>query len=137
MSFVSFAFLILFAIVICLRFTIGRSKVGSTYMAALIVASTVFYSWHIPVYLSLLLGSTILDYFVARRIVLEAPGSVRRKALLAISMVGNLGILSVFKYADFLIEVISKFVYAPEVCALPSGLHLGFPSASVSTLSSP
>jgi len=127
MSFVSFAFLILYVIVLCLRFTIGRSKIASTYMAALIVASSVFYSWHIPVYLSLLLGSTILDYIVARRIVLEAPGSVRRKALLAISMIGNLGILCVFKYADFLIEVLSKVVFAPEVYPLPSGLHLALP----------
>jgi len=58
MSFVSFSFLVLFGVVLGIRLTIGRRKTEPAYLAALICASTLFYSWHIPVYIVLLLGST-------------------------------------------------------------------------------
>jgi len=108
MSFVSFSFLVLFGVVLGIRLTIGRRKTEPAYLAALICASTLFYSWHIPVYIVLLLGSTQVDFIAARRIALEPPGSVWRRAALVVSLVLNLGVLCFFKYAGFLLEQISR-----------------------------
>lgn len=69
----------------------------------LLVASYVFYgSWDWR-FLSLLMISTAVDYIVGRRLeTTERQG--RRKALLLLSIVTNLGILSIFKYFDFFVE---------------------------------
>ena len=48
MSFVSWAFVALFAIVFAARLTIGRRKIEPAYVGVLVVASTVFYTWHVP-----------------------------------------------------------------------------------------
>jgi len=63
MSFVSFAFLLLFCLVIGLRLSVGRRKTEAAYLGMLIVSSIAFYSWHVPVYLVLLVGSTLVDFF--------------------------------------------------------------------------
>lgn len=69
----------------------------------LLVSSYVFYGWWDWRFLFLLFGSTVLDYFVARRLEREeAPG--RRKAFLGVSVCGNLGVLGFFKYFDFFVE---------------------------------
>jgi alginate O-acetyltransferase complex protein AlgI len=127
MSFVSFSFLFLFAAVLACRMTFGNQKVGSAYFAALIVASIVFYSWHVPAYLSLLVGSTFLDYHVSRWIVRVPKGSGRRRALLILSLAGNLGVLTVFKYGDFIISSIVGLVGMSDIVPLPSRLDLVLP----------
>jgi alginate O-acetyltransferase complex protein AlgI len=129
MSFVSFSFLVLFAVVLGLRLTIGRRKTEPSYLAALICASTVFYSWHIPVYILLLLGSTQVDFIAARRIAREPRGSVWRRAALVASLMANLGVLGFFKYADFLLEQVARplasFGITPALPHLGLALPLG------------
>jgi D-alanyl-lipoteichoic acid acyltransferase DltB (MBOAT superfamily) len=67
----------------------------------LLLASYVFY-WFWDVQLSLLLvASTVVDYLCARVISGAPPGDPRRKMALVFSMVFNLGLLGLFKYADF------------------------------------
>jgi alginate O-acetyltransferase complex protein AlgI len=66
----------------------------------LLAASFYFYCvFSIPLSL-LLVWSTVLDYSVARIIQGSDRAGVRRAALI-VSMVGNLGVLGVFKYIDF------------------------------------
>ncbi len=66
----------------------------------LLVASCLFYAaWH-PVYLTLILGSTLLDFVAGRRIGASDAPRVRRRWLLA-SLIGNLGLLGIFKYFNF------------------------------------
>ena len=69
----------------------------------LLLASYLFYaSWN-PWYLLLIFASTVLDYAIGRGLTRsERPGT--RRALLATSIVGNLGLLSVFKYGNFVLE---------------------------------
>ncbi len=63
----------------------------------LLVASYVFYlSWN-PIYGLLLAGSTVFNYTIARAI----PDAARPKRLLTVGVVGNLLVLSTFKYAGF------------------------------------
>jgi len=69
----------------------------------LLVASYLFYmSWN-PPFALLLLASTLLDFWVARRMaVVERRGA--RRLLLVLSLVGNLGMLGYFKYGNFLVQ---------------------------------
>ncbi|RFZ85006.1 MBOAT family protein [Mucilaginibacter terrenus] len=68
----------------------------------LLAASCVFYMAFVPVYI-LILGFTIfIDYFAGIYIA-DAEGT-RRKMLLTISIVANVGILAVFKYFNFISE---------------------------------
>jgi D-alanyl-lipoteichoic acid acyltransferase DltB (MBOAT superfamily) len=68
--------------------------------ALLLVASYVFYAAWNPPYLLILMFSTALDWWLARRIWRESrPGP--RRILLVISLVANLSLLGFFKYGDF------------------------------------
>lgn len=77
----------------------------------LLVASYVFYGWWDPRFLSLIVLSTVVGFVLARRIH-RTDDPRRRRRLLVVSLVVNLGILSVFKYAGFFVD------------SLTDGLHL-------------
>lgn len=69
----------------------------------LLVASYVFYGWWDYRFLSLIFLSTLVDYVVA--MLLEKQEDKRkRKMLLSISLIFNLGLLGIFKYYNFFIE---------------------------------
>lgn len=68
----------------------------------LLAASWVFYAGWDPRYLALLIGSTAGNYAVGRMLV--APDGARRKGWLAIGVAGNLLVLAIFKYLDFLAD---------------------------------
>ena len=68
-----------------------------------LVASSYFFFYFSSNYLlSLLIFSTILDFFVAKAI-FNTKNASRKKLLLVGSLIGNLGLLGFFKYADFVI----------------------------------
>lgn len=71
--------------------------------AFLLVASYVFYGWWDYRFLALIAFSTVVDYgvgyFLSKQ---EKP--IRRKVLLAISLVVNLGLLGFFKYYNFFVN---------------------------------
>jgi D-alanyl-lipoteichoic acid acyltransferase DltB (MBOAT superfamily) len=71
----------------------------------LLVASCVFYSFFIPIYLLILLFTIIIDY--AAGIWIENAVGARRKQYLAISIIANVGVLAVFKYYNFFIDNIN------------------------------
>lgn len=69
----------------------------------LLIASYIFYGAWSPPFVILLWISTVLDWYVAQWLDrTEARG--RRRWLLLLSMVGNLGMLGYFKYGGFLLE---------------------------------
>lgn len=67
----------------------------------LLLASYIFYASFSPPYLLLLLISTAIDFVAGRRIY-ACNKQTGRKAWLAISILTNIGMLSFFKYSDFL-----------------------------------
>ena len=69
----------------------------------LLAASLLFYAFGQPVYLLLLLGSVALNYVCG----LLAAGKYR-KAGAAAAVVGNIGMLALFKYADFAIGSVNQ-----------------------------
>ena len=66
----------------------------------LLVASYVFYSAWDWRFLGLLIGSTVIDFYVARYMAAHDNRRRRRVALL-LSLVYNLGVLALFKYFNF------------------------------------
>lgn len=74
--------------------------------AVLFVGSLIFYAWGEPVYVVLMIFSTILDY-TCGRLVERYRGTPKQKIGLILSLCGNLGLLFFFKYADFLMDAIA------------------------------
>ncbi len=104
MTFVQFEFLVLLGMVLLLYWPVlGRLPAlprRRLRNALLLGSSGVFYGWVHPWYLGLLGFSILLDFSIGIGMV-RWPG--RKKALLALSLVGNLGLLGVFKYFDFFV----------------------------------
>ena len=67
---------------------------------ALLAFSYAFYAAWDPPFVLLLIASTIVDWFVAKAMA-AAQARARRRALLGVSLVFNLGLLAYFKYAAF------------------------------------
>lgn len=93
--------------------------------AALLLISLLFYAWGEPVYVVLLLLSAVIDY--ANGLMLEryAKQMHIKKLILLLSIIVNLGVLSFFKYADFLIGSWNELFHtslAPLELALPIGI---------------
>lgn len=99
MLFTSPVFLLFFAVV----FLVCRVAPWNLRKAFLLAASLAFYAAWNPPFVLLLLGSVVLDYGLGLAMGrTERPGP--RKALLVLSLCGNLGVLAAFKYANFLSE---------------------------------
>jgi len=91
----------------------------------LLFASALFYLWGEPVFVLVLLVSTAFDYLLS--FYLNKPASERtRRWALATGVAGNLGMLVVYKYADFLIGNLNLVLspFGPHRIAL---LHLALP----------
>lgn len=128
MNFVSWAFVALFALVILARLTVGRRKVEPAYVVVLVVASTVFYAWHIPIYIGILFLSSGIDYWAGLALDrLPESERTRRRAILALSLVTNLGLLAFFKYAGFLILVARDLLGPAAVGSLSPEFALALP----------
>lgn len=70
-------------------------------------ASYLFYGWWKPWFVTLMMASTVVDFFAAKAISAEGASAKQRKLALLISICVNLGLLAVFKYAMFAQENIS------------------------------
>ena len=76
--------------------------------AVLIVCSLVFYAWGEPIFIWLLLMSTLLNYLFGRLISAD-PESRTAKVSLVLSLVFHLGMLILFKYTGFFIENLNNW----------------------------
>ncbi len=82
----------------------------------MIAASYVFYSWWNWHFVFLLAGSTLWNHVLATGIH-RTRGESRRRALLALAVAGNVGVLGYFKYYDF-------FVSSTDNLLSVVGLHM-------------
>ena len=97
MLFNSFEFLLFFPIVAVAVYNIRHPAFRLPFLLA---ASYFFYMWWRPAYILLLLASTGVDYFAGLLIPrMESPA--RKRLILLISIITNLGLLGVFKYFNF------------------------------------
>ncbi len=105
MVFNSFAFLVFFPLVTLLYFVLPHKL----RWWLLLVASCVFYGWFKVEYLLILVFTIVVDYFAALWI--ERAQGNHRKWALAISIIANVGVLAVFKYANFLIGSVNTLLF--------------------------
>lgn len=122
MSFVDpvfFAFLVVVAL-LCRVAPSARAQ-----NIVLLVASFAFYGWREPIWMGLLAASVLVDWWAARQV---ERGGGRRPLLMSLGV--NLGVLATFKYADFLVDGVTRAVLAlggPAISwrpglALPPGI---------------
>ena len=69
----------------------------------LLIASLVFYAWGEPKYVFLMIFSILVNYIFGRLMDKHRENKKRLKLMLVLSVVIDLGLLSVFKYTDFVI----------------------------------
>lgn len=105
MLFNSINFLIFFVVVTCLYFAV-------TYRfrwVILLIASCYFYMAFVPVYILILGGTIVIDYFAGLWI--EKSRGKTRSLFLILSLIANIGILAFFKYYNFLNSNISTLFH--------------------------
>lgn len=73
----------------------------------LLIVSLVFYAWGEPKYVFLMIFSILVNYIFGRLMDKHRENKKRLKLMLALSVVIDLGLLSVFKYTDFVITNIN------------------------------
>src|SRR5690554_40595 len=76
----------------------------------LLICSYFFYGYWDFRFLALLGFTTIVDYFIALKIDSVSEKSQKKKFLL-VSLILNLGILSIFKYLDFFASSFTNFLH--------------------------
>ncbi len=103
----------LLVVVMAARLAIGRTKIEPAFVSVLIAASVIFYSWHVPIYIAILLVSSGIDYWAGLALArLPMIDVSRRRMILAVSLAANLGILGFFKYANLLTDTLSRTALA-------------------------
>src|SRR6187397_3453102 len=109
MIFNSLTFLVFFAIVLAIHntpiFSWHQKKIN------LLIASYLFYAAWNPPFVILLWISTVVDWYAAQALV-RAEGKHARRAWMLLSVVANLGMLSYFKYGDFVLQNFSAVMGA-------------------------
>ncbi len=89
----------------------------------LLIASLLFYAFGEPVYILLMLASILVNFTAGR--LLPLCGKGLDKLVLALAVVLNLGMLSLFKYTDFFLTTVNQ-VFSLEIpltgIALPVGI---------------
>ena len=123
MVFSSMTFLLFYLPVVLAVYYLAPNKLKNL---VLFVFSLLFYAWGEPVYVGLMIFSTVLDYtcgLTAERF----RGTRKAKIALLVSVVVNLSLLGVFKYADFLIATVnSVFGCALPLLGLPLPIGISF-----------
>jgi D-alanyl-lipoteichoic acid acyltransferase DltB (MBOAT superfamily) len=88
----------------------------------LLFASCYFYMAFVPVYILILGGTIVVDYFAG--IWLEKTKGAKKRSLLILSLFANIGVLAVFKYYNFLNDNLSGLLNS-------IGYHNSIPSLSI------
>lgn len=122
MVFSSLFFIYLFFVVFLICYFFSKNSKNKN--AVLIVFSLLFYAWGEPVYLWLLILSTLINYLCGRVIdyFRDKPLS---KICFALSLVYNIGMLMIFKYSGFIVQNLNSWfslnLQTPDI-SLPIGI---------------
>lgn len=103
-----FVFLPVFLIIYYLSPAKGKNLV-------LFLGSIIFYSLGEPYYLFLILCSVLINYIAALRIARFRNRRGKRKAVLVLALMYNIGVLLFFKYSNFFIENINALLWACRI----------------------
>ena len=130
MVFSSLTFLMLFLpTVLLIYFAVPRQGKN----AVLFIFSLLFYAWGEPIYVGLMIFSTVLDY-TCGWLVEKYRGTSKQKIGLLISVFTNLSLLFFFKYTDFFIGTINT-VFGTDIAMLNLPLPIGISFYTFQTMS--
>lgn len=90
----------------------------------LLIVSLVFYAWGEPKYVFLMIFSILVNYIFGRLMDKNRGRKKRMKLLLVLSVVIDLGLLSVFKYTDFIITNVNA-IFGSSFDLLKIALPIG------------
>lgn len=100
MVFSSIVFLVYFLPLLLLAYVIVPRPLKNP---LLLLASIFFYSWGAPRFIFVILGTTLLDFFLVKEMD-SSHSEKKRKAIMVFSVCMNLGLLFYFKYCNFFID---------------------------------
>lgn len=133
MVFSSMVFLCIFLPAVFILYYLCPGRLRNLFLFA---ASLLFYSWGEPVYIFIMIFSTVFDYVNGRLIgyfrTRERTGAM--KLVLLVSIAGNLSILGFFKYTDFIISAINSFA-GTSIGLLDIALPVGISFYTFQTMS--
>ncbi|MCI2049109.1 MAG: MBOAT family protein [Lachnospiraceae bacterium] len=128
MSFSSFVFLWIFMPVVLLLCVLIRPPKYQNIL--LLIASLLFYAWGDPQYIVLLLLSILMNW--ALGLWLSRAGA-EKKLVLILALVGNLGLLGYYKYANFAINTVNHILHT-SIPMTTFGMPLGISFFTFSAL---
>jgi alginate O-acetyltransferase complex protein AlgI len=103
MLFHTWTFLVFFVVVWCGYLLLRRTRLATAW---LLLASYFFYGCWSPLFLLLVVYSTLIDY-----VAVWLMSKTRHRGIwLTLSLVNNLGLLGLFKYADFAVENVNSML---------------------------
>ncbi|MFE5318348.1 MBOAT family O-acyltransferase [Paenibacillus sp. NPDC056579] len=124
MVFSSLIFLFLFLPVTILIYYVSPMKLRN---AILLVVSLIFYAWGEPLYIFIMIFSTVFDYFNGLLIDKYRHRKLIARAVFIGSMAGSMGILGFFKYADFVVVNINQLFHMNiQAADLPLPVGISF-----------
>ena len=100
----------------------------------LLLFSLIFYAWGEPIYILLMIFSSIVDFINGKNIEKHKDDNKKKKIYLIISIIINISLLGFFKYADFFIKVINNILNL-DIPLLNLGLPIGISFFTFQTMS--
>ena len=135
MLFNSVEFILFFIIILTVVVTIQQRKFQHLF---LLLASYFFFYYSSNYLIILLIASTILDFYLGG-VIWKTKNISKKKILLLISLIGNLGLLGFFKYADFAILQFNllgeQFNLADQIPFLNLAIPIGISFYTFQTIS--
>ena len=130
MVFSSLTFLLWFLPCVLLVYFLVPKKVKN---AILFAFSLLFYAWGEPIYVGLMIFSTVLDYCCGRAVE-KYRGTPKAKFGLLVSVIVNLSLLCLFKYTDFLLGTVNG-IFGCNIPLLNLPLPIGISFYTFQTMS--
>tara|TARA_B110000495_G_C23043752_1_gene628662 strand:+ start:4694 stop:6160 length:1467 start_codon:yes stop_codon:yes gene_type:complete len=134
MLFNSIEFIVFFVLVLAIISALKYKKFQHIF---LLISSYVFFYFSSNILITLLIFSTVLDFYAGKAI-FNSKSIRRKKFFLIISLSGNLGLLGFFKYADFGIQqfnTLANSIGISELYLLNLALPIGISFYTFQTIS--
>ena len=134
MTFSSTVFLFIFLPVLLLIYYCRLIKRNKVRNIILLIASLLFYAYGEPIYVLVLIGSIIINYFIGLLIDKYSNNKKVKKSILVLGIIFNVILLVIFKYLNFIFDNLS-LLFNKELFAYDIALPLGISFYTFSILS--
>lgn len=122
MVFSSLTFLYLFLPFVLVFYYIMPRQLRNLFI---LITGLFFYAWGEPIYVFIMIASTLIDYFAGLVIYKFGGNKTTRRLALIVSVVMNLSLLGFFKYSNFIVENINNIFhtsFGAPTALLPIGI---------------